>query len=160
MVDKSSKDTIDTLLKSAKKAAKQRDFVEAESILVECLARVPGHLDALDLMGFVLFFQKKYADCESYCRRALEIEPEHVYALNGLGMALSRQGEIEAGVAAMEQAMALKPTWPEPYWDMSIILIEAGEKSRAIEVLNKGIKRIPSSKVRFESLLLRIKNEK
>ena len=147
-----------SLFVSAKNAVKERDYGQAEALLSQLLALEPKHLNALDLMGFVLFFQGRYAECESYCLRALEIAPRHVYALNGLGMALSRQGHLERGVEVMTQAIEINPTWPEPYWDMAVVLIEAGEAARAIEVLARGIANIPASRARFERLLNRIKD--
>jgi tetratricopeptide (TPR) repeat protein len=145
------------LLKEAQLAVNRRQLASAETLLTRVLDDDPDNLQALDLMGFVLFFQKKYGESEACCREALRVKPGHVYALNGLGLSLARQGKLDAGIEMLEKAMAADPSWPEPYWDMAVVLIEAEQRERAVQVLEMGISRIPESRNRFETLLRKIR---
>ncbi len=149
-------ESVEDMLLKASLAAREKQFDQAELLIGKALVNSPDNIKALDLLGFVRFFQKRYKECEELCRYVLEIKPGHAYALSGLGMALSRQGQLEPGLAMLEEAMNAAPSWPEPYWDSAVILIEAKELERAKNVLNKGIVNAPKSKSRFEKLLSKI----
>jgi Flp pilus assembly protein TadD len=147
--------SMEDLLFAARQAVQEKRLDTAANIITRALENEPDHIGALDLLGFVRFFQKQYTECEQCCRRVLELKPGHAYALSGLGMALARQDRLEEGVKMLEQAMAAKPAWPEPYWDLAVILIEAGDKARAAEVLNQGKVNAPNAAARFDKLLPR-----
>lgn len=147
---------IPELLEAAGRAAAARQLDEAATILDQIIELEPNHLKALDLSGYVRFFQKRYAECEQLCRKALELKPGHAYASAGLGMALAKQGKLREGIQKLEEAMAANPSWPEPYWDTAVILIEAKDFVRAHEILQKGITAAPASAGRFRTLLAMI----
>jgi protein O-GlcNAc transferase len=149
--------SVDDLLTLASKAAESKRLDEADELLSQVLTLSPENLRALDLLGFVRFFQGRYEECENLCRQALIIKPDHAYAMSGLGMALARQNKLEAGVQMLERAMDTSPAWPEPYWDAAVILLEAGDKARAASFLQRGIRFAPKSRARFEKLLLKIR---
>ena len=148
--------TIDSLLREAADAANEKRLDDADRLLTEVLRRAPDQVKALDLLGFVRFFQQRYPECEQLCRRVLEIEPGHAYALSGLGMASARQGRLEEGIALLHRAMAAAPTWTEPYWDAAVLLLESGQTDRARETLQAGLKNAPKGAPRFRKLLARI----
>lgn len=149
--------SVEQLLFAARQAVQEERLDTAASIITTALQAEPDHIGALDLLGFVRFFQKQYEECEQCCRRVLDLKPGHAYALSGLGMALARQGRLEEGVTMLEQAMTAKPAWPEPYWDLAVILLEAGDKARAAAVLNRGKTNAPDAAARFDKLLPRTK---
>ena len=129
---------LEALVKEASEAARARRFDEAACLLERILEGNPEHLHALDLFGFVRYFQGKYAEAEGYCRRALALAPDHAYAHKGLGLCVAKQGRVEEGVASLERAITLKPTWGDPYWDLGVVLQEAGRLEEALDVLERG----------------------
>jgi tetratricopeptide (TPR) repeat protein len=149
-------DNLDALLRKASKAASARKLDEAEQYLLPVLKRNPAHIKALDLLGFVRFFQKRYAECEQICRQVLTLEPNRAYAQSGLGMALARQGRLEEGLEMLTKAMTTTPAWSEPYWDAAVLLIEARNYARAREVLELGIQKAPRGTPRFKNLLAKL----
>jgi Flp pilus assembly protein TadD len=153
------KNAIDRLLADAGRAASAKALEKAADLASKALALDENHLKALDLMGFIRFFQGEYRESEACCRRALQVKPEHAYALSGLGMSLARQGRLEEGLEMMTRAMTVKPDWPEPYWDMAVILLESGDRERAAQILERGQTNAPSAARRFQGLLLKIQNE-
>jgi tetratricopeptide (TPR) repeat protein len=152
-------ETVNDLLVEAAKAAQSRRLDEADALLSRVLSLHPNNLKALDLMGFVRFFQRRYEECERLCRKALQIKPDHAYAMSGLGMALARQNKLDEGIEMLERAAETSPEWPEPYWDAAVILLEANEKIRAEAILQKGICCAPKSRGRFEKLLTKIRQQ-
>ncbi len=136
---------------AASAAATRRDYAGALVELEAALADDPTHLRALDLAGFVLFFLGRFADAEAMCRRAIAIDPDHAYARKGLGLCVARQGRVDEGVASLRRAIALKPAWFDPYWDLGVVLRDAGRPGEAREVLEEGARAVPDRRADFEA---------
>jgi tetratricopeptide (TPR) repeat protein len=140
---------IENLVDRATVLAQRQCFDDAAALLDEVLANQPEHLRALDLLGFVRFFQQRYAEGEALCRRALAVKPDHAYAHKGLGLHLAKQGKLDDGVAMLERAIALAPDWSDPYWDLAVTLVEAGQHAAARAVLDRAKAAIPAERPRL-----------
>jgi tetratricopeptide (TPR) repeat protein len=152
-----SERSTDELLRQATQAAQQRRFAEAAALVDELLAREPSHLGAHDLGGFVRFFLGEYAVAEAHCRAALGLRPGHPYALKGLGLCLARQGRVDEGIAFLEQAIAGRPDWFDPYWDLAVTLYEARRSAEALAVLERGARAVPAQAQRVAQFAARIR---
>lgn len=135
--------SVSSLVKQASQAAQTRRFEEAAGLLEEVLTADPNHLHALDLFGFVRFFQGRFAEAEGHCRRALSLDPNRAYAHKGLGLCLAKQGHLDDGIASLERAITLRPDWADPYWDLGVVLADAGRFERSLEVLAQGAAMVP-----------------
>jgi tetratricopeptide (TPR) repeat protein len=113
---------------------------------------VPDDLTLLDLGGFVCFFLGDYLATESYCRRALALQPDHAYACKGLGLALARQGRVDEGVQSLERSIALAPEWVDSYWDLAVALLEAGRSDEALHAVERAEKAVPAEAQRLRGL--------
>ncbi len=131
-------------LQRAESLATQGAHSEAEAILRACLAQDPHHKRTLDLLGFVLYFQHRYVEAEECCRTALELVADDPYATKGLGLCLARQGRIEEGLACIEKAARLRPSWFDVYWDWIVVLHEAGRNQAALDVLARAEELLPN----------------
>jgi Flp pilus assembly protein TadD len=149
-------ESIPALLRKANQAAQRQCFEESAALLERVLAQDSQNMMALDLFGFVRFFQNRFAEAEQYCRRALTLAPNHAYALKGLGLCLARQGRIDEGVTSLERAITLEPAWFDPYWDLSIVLMQAGRFEQALEVLAKVRAVLPDRATELESLVMQL----
>jgi radical SAM protein with 4Fe4S-binding SPASM domain len=137
---------VQALLLRARDATQDRRYDEARRVLERVLEREPSHLGALDLLGFVCFSLRDYGAAEAHNRRAIALDAERAYAYNGLGLCLARQGKLLEGRAAIERAMALAPTWYDPYHDLAVVLSEAGLPDEACAVLARGMAAIPGAR--------------
>jgi len=135
---------VDDIVGQVRTAIDRHDFGEARSRMKEGLAIAPDHLVLLDLAGFVCFFLGDYVSTENYCRRALELKPDHSYACKGLGLALARQGQVDAGVASLERSIALAPGWVDSYWDLAVVLMEAGRSDEALQAVQRAEQAVPA----------------
>jgi len=140
---------IENLVERAVELAQRQCLDDAAALLDEVLAAQPEHLRALDVLGFVRYFQQRYADGEALCRRALAVKPDHPYAHKGLGLHLAKLGRLDDGVAMLERAIELAPNWSDPYWDLAVTLVEAGQHATARAVLDRGKAAIPAERPRF-----------
>jgi Flp pilus assembly protein TadD len=89
---------------------------------------------------------------EKYCRRALELKPDHAYACKGLGLALARQGQVDAGVASLECSVSLAPGWVDSYWDLAVVLMEAGRSDEALHAVERAELAVPAEAKRLQAL--------
>jgi tetratricopeptide (TPR) repeat protein len=147
------------LLTKARDAARAKRYTEAVAILESLLGEDPQNLRALDLAGYVEFFRGNPEKAEGYCRRALEIRPDHAYALSGLGSCLSRQGRLDEALASFERAIEARPDWFEPRFDMAVALDRGGRCEQALEVLERARERFPEESFRIDGLADRIRSK-
>ena len=98
--------SVSSLCDRALAAAREERWDDACELLDRILDADSEHLRALDLYGFVCFFQGRHERGEQLCRRVLDIEPGRAYAMKGLGLHLARQGKLDEGRAYLEKAIA------------------------------------------------------
>ncbi len=151
---------IQDLLNQATAAAREKRFEQARRLIHKVLETQPDNLRALDLGGFVYFFEERYAQAEQFCRRALQLAPDHAYAHKGLGLCLARQDRLDEGIEELERAISLKPAWADPYWDMAVVLSENGRTDEALAVLERAQLAVPPSDVaRFVALARKLRKK-
>ena len=136
----------------ARKLAEGGKLADAEKVLAELLKEAPDHMGALDLMGYVLFFQKRFAEAETWCAKSLDRYPDNAYAMNGYGLCLARQGRVEEGLGSIRRAMAARPAWFDPYWDYLVTCVEHGRKDLAAPILSEALRRFPQAQSRLSLL--------
>lgn len=151
-------DNSDPRLQGAHQAATHGDFQLAEQLLCLVLSDDAGCLQALDLMGFVQYFQGRPADAESSCRRALAIDPARAYSNKGLGLCLAKQGRLDDGLPYLLEAIRLAPDWFDPRWDLAVVLFDAGRFEHALEAIAAAEAAIPAERVRFAQLRAEVLN--
>ena len=139
-------------LSQAHEAANSRDFARAESLLKDLLSNNPDHLGALDLLGYVLFFQDRPVEAEAVCRRTLELEPEHPYALKGLGLCVAKLGDLDQAVRHLEHAIQRAPEWFDPYWDLCVVLVEGGRAADAVAVVKRARAALPGRETEWSQM--------
>jgi Tfp pilus assembly protein PilF len=142
----------DPRIEAAHHAANTGEFARAERLLHEVLADDASSLLALDLLGFVQFFQGRPVEAEQACRRAIAIDPKRAYSNKGLGLCLAKQGKLDEGLPYLRRAIALEPTWFDPRWDMAIVLCEAGRYPEALEALAQAELAVPAEQAQFDRL--------
>ena len=150
--------SVDGIIGQVRAAIDKHDLGEARARVNEGLSLAPDNLMLLDLAGFVCFFLGDYASTERHCRGALAVKPDHAYACKGLGLALARQGQVDAGVASLERAVALAPDWADSYWDLAVVLMEAGRSDEALQAAERAEKAIPAEAKRLRVLAQTIRS--
>jgi radical SAM protein with 4Fe4S-binding SPASM domain len=138
-----------SLFALAQKATAACRFEEAHRLLLKALQASPSDLAVLDLLGFVCFSLRDYPASEKHNRAALAQKPDHAFAYNGLGLSIAKQGRLDEARAAIERAIAIAPTWYEPYHDFAVMLAEAGLCDEAGVMLDRGAAAIPESAPHF-----------
>jgi tetratricopeptide (TPR) repeat protein len=127
--------------------------VEAQSHWNKALALNPYYLSALIEVGQELLNEKKAAEAVSYGNRAVEVEPSSWRAQALLAEAEYMQHNRDEAIKHGERAMDLghkRAASLEPF--LAGMLAEAGEKERAIQLLQRYLKENPSDNVAAKQL--------
>ena len=88
----------------------RNQYSEAEKLLVKAMAGRPNWADIHYHLGFLYGALRRLTEAETAYRRAVELDPNHVQALNNLGAGiLNNQGRIEEARTVYRQVLALEP---------------------------------------------------
>jgi Flp pilus assembly protein TadD len=91
-----------TLLESGSPAA-------AIQVLEHAVAAEPSSRSVLEALARAQYGAKRYAEAAESFRRIVEADPAEDYALFGLGLALTRIGQIAEAVEHLALACAMRP---------------------------------------------------
>lgn len=87
-------------------------------------------------VGTVLYYSRRFDEAVPYFQRAIEIDPEHAFAHNNLGMTLVQKGRCDEGIAEIRKSMALEErNRPIDRVDLAYALAHCGKPKEAREVL-------------------------
>jgi protein O-GlcNAc transferase len=112
---------------------------EAAASYREVLRGVPGHPDALHLLGLVAYQTGDQDRALDLIEQALARRPDLADAHNNLGTVLRARGQREAAIASFERAVALAPRSVEACSNLGTALAEAGRAAEAVPVLERAV---------------------
>lgn len=133
----------------------------AETALSVALQRKDSNndLELLNLYGYVSFRLGNYRLSLETNEKVLQKEPHSVYALKGKGLCLFRLGNQEEGIKLLQKAAALTdPSFMDPYYDLAVVLSEAGRKEEALAVIEEGCRKSEQFRLESERLYRQLVN--
>ena len=78
-------------------------------------------------------------------QQVLELDPNHVEALNNLGVALHAQGKIDEAMACLRRAVTLKPDYADAHSNLGNALKEQGKLDEAVACYRQALELNPAS---------------
>jgi tetratricopeptide (TPR) repeat protein len=91
----------------------------------------PGSVYARLEMAFELLKRGDYAAARPYAEDAVKLAPGLFATHNALGRVLVEVGELDRGIAELEEAARLAPEGPEMYFALARAYLKAGRKDEA-----------------------------
>jgi tetratricopeptide (TPR) repeat protein len=88
--------------------------------------------------GLAKFHTGSKEECFTYYQKALELNPDHSYALNNLGYELTVQGKFEEAIEYLNKAIVVNPAMAYAYNNRGLAKVELGQ-------LDEGLKDIQHS---------------
>lgn len=85
------------------------DFDRAKRAFDALVAYCPNYPEGYNQRAFVAFLREDYASALTDLELTLDRDPTHVAAIAGLGLTLTKLGQIEAGQDALKRAVKLNP---------------------------------------------------
>ncbi len=111
----------------------RKDLAHAKKELEVALAMDDLNVEAYYRMAEVHRAGKGYEKAIEQYRRALEINPSYVYALNGLGMTLATIGRNNEAFDAFQTMVSVDPKGPRGYFNLGALLERMRRKEEALE---------------------------
>ena len=87
-----------------------------------------------------LYNQRRFEDCISKCKRALEIDAAYYQARYSWGLALEAQSKRKKALVQFEETIQLNPVFPEAYDAAARVLTILGNPNRAQEFLQRKLR--------------------
>jgi tetratricopeptide (TPR) repeat protein len=111
---------------------------EAEQVYKLLLKEQPHSIDALNLLGALVYDDKRFSEAEEYFAKVLMLQPG-AESHNSMGIVLKAQGKYEEAVEHYQQALALKPNQPEVLSNLGNVLKETGKLEAAIAAYQQAL---------------------
>jgi tetratricopeptide (TPR) repeat protein len=99
----------------------------------------PDQAELHNNLGNLLLEREEFGEAEQSFRRALSIRSDYPLARGGLGIALWRGGNTDAGVEALRRAVAAMPTRYLFRVELARALLSAGNPREALEEARAGL---------------------
>lgn len=111
---------------------------EALNEFIDVLRQAPKDVWTLVLVAN-LFFQVKQdlQTAERYYKSALQLNPGDVYALSNYGALLAQAGRTEEARRILQETIAENPEYPNPYYSLALLELQAGNVIKSTEILEK-----------------------
>ena len=93
----------------AQAAIDRGDLEQAKTELLQLAAQIPGSAEIHQRLGKVLMLQGRLNEAESCFRRALQLDPDFVGALIGLGTVENAKGDTQSALKRFESAVEIEP---------------------------------------------------
>jgi tetratricopeptide (TPR) repeat protein len=120
----------------------------AEKTLWTVLSSDPNQPEALTLLGIIRGRQKRYAEAEALCRRALQLDPASLAAHRNLASALVTQNKTDAALEEYKEVVKLAPRDSSAKVELARLHLTRGEFAESLSDLDG----IPKDKFPAEAI--------
>jgi len=134
-----SLETARSLLSQALAAYRAGQHTEAEALYRRAVEQDPEYVDALNLLGALLYQQNRLDESLACFERVRSLQPANADPLNSVGIVLRAQGRLREAVDYYRQALAIRADHPEVYSNLGNALREMGDLEGAITAYRQAL---------------------
>ena len=138
-----SQSAADDLYKQGQEAAARGDLDTARDKLTEAVRVDDNHMQAHNLLGFVLGQQGDMTSALVHLERAVALQPDSAEAHYNLGVALWYSGSKDKAISQLRESVRLDPAAGASYAFLGTSLRETGEMDEAQKNLQCAIALLP-----------------
>ncbi len=117
---------------------------QAEQVYRRLLEQQPDYVDALNLLGALIYQQGRFHEAVSCFEQVLILQPDNPDSYNSMGVVLKGQGNAEAAATYYRQALALRPDQPEVHNNLGNALWQLGDLEAAIAAYEQALTLYPA----------------
>jgi Tfp pilus assembly protein PilF len=125
---------------------------QALPYLEKVLTRSPGNVRVHVVVGQIQLDANRLAAAEAAFRKALELDQTNAEALNGLGLALAKQGHVPEGQERFKRAIAIKRDYSDAINNLGVSYAQQGKLDDAISAFDYGIRVAPNEDILYLNL--------
>src|SRR5262249_15940432 len=118
-------------------ALSQKDFARGQTELEKAIALDPLNVSAYFHLADLLPIKAETAKSIDFYKKSLQINPDFIYSINGLGMAYAAMKNNEKSVEYFQKAIQLEPQNPVGYFNLAVELDMIGRSADAVEMYKK-----------------------
>lgn len=133
------------------------DFPDAEKWFSEVARLSPNDADAWYLLGRTQYNEDQFTSAITSFEQAVKLRPNYIEAENNLGLAWQGLNKLNNAIAAYRQAIAwqaARPSDPQPYLNLGMLLNNQNQPEQAIPLLRKAFILAPKNPKIHEELAL------
>ncbi|MGV2436028.1 MAG UNVERIFIED_CONTAM: tetratricopeptide repeat protein [Anaerolineae bacterium] len=142
-------DFVDDLVEQS--VAKGKDYIakehllNAKTLLKQSRRVAPDNVKVLELLGLALIKQVKYEDAIEVYGKVLDIDENHLDAINNLAYSYSNLGERDKAIELLRKGIKVEPNKDSFWYHLAIQYKEQGNFERAFEIYEEALALIPES---------------
>jgi tetratricopeptide (TPR) repeat protein len=115
------------------------DLAGAITNAQRAVGSLPSSSEDWSQLGIVLAKQQKYEDAAAAFRRAFQLNPEEVWALQNLAQALNDLGRRDEAIREYQHALSIKPRFGVAWLGLGQIYEKMGRKAEAEDCYRKAL---------------------
>jgi tetratricopeptide (TPR) repeat protein len=119
------------------------DLARAEPLYRAILRDDPYHVNALQLLGLVLYQTGRVEEAIRCLRQALQLNPGFAEVHNNLSNILTAQGRLDEAIAGFREAIRLKPAYAEAHNNLGAALQQLGRFAEADACFREALRLRP-----------------
>jgi len=119
-------------------------LADAQTLYQAILARVPGHVGALHLLGVCHFQQGRFAEGVPLVEKALALKPDYAEAHNNLGNGLKALRRVDDAILHYRRALEIRPDFADVHNNLGVALAEIGRHDDALPHLERAVALAPN----------------
>lgn len=112
---------------------KEKDFSRAQKELEQAIKMDPLNVPAHFYLADLLRMKGQPEQAIELYKKALEINPDFVYAVNGLGMSYAAMKDDDQAVRYFKEAIAMQPQNPGGHFNLAVELDRTGHPKEALQ---------------------------
>ncbi|QZZ21194.1 tetratricopeptide repeat protein [Leptothermofonsia sichuanensis E412] len=132
---------------------------EAEQVYRQILEHQPDSVDALNLLGALVYQQGRFQEAVACFEQVLILQPDNPDSYNSMGVVLKGQGRAEEAVSYYRQALELRPEHPEVHNNLGNALRQVGGLEEAIAAYEQALALRPNYPEAHNNLGVALKDQ-
>ena len=134
-------------------------LLKAEQLCRLVLRKLPGQVDAMQLLGTVLNQTGQYAEAVQLFREAIRRAPGHAHLHNNLGISLHRLEKPDEAVSEFRRALEIRPDFAKAHNNLGVTLMKTGRMDEAVAACKEAIRLHGDYKQAYNNLGLALKKK-
>jgi len=132
------KTTIQDIIDRADEMIDNKEYGEAEKMLIDALEIEPRNAKIYNKLGIIYLEQENYADAKESFKTALKYDKNNDLFYNNLGLSLFNQGRYVEAIEAYQKSIQLNSLIPHRYINLGLSFAALRQYEKALDAYKKA----------------------
>ena len=121
------------------------EIAAALNCVQQCLARAPGNAHAWNTLGSMLIADKRSVEAKEAYRKVTAVAPSMGEGWYNLGICLRDEGDFDAAIATLQEAISRQPDYFRAYEALAMLLYQLERTDDAADIYSQWATRDPTN---------------